>query len=107
MITYNKGEKLMKISQVNNQQTNFKGGLVGRKGAADLVLEQIPSLAGRVAEGLIERAARYDYFVFSPAERDEELAVAKALRRSHYEVMQLGDSSIPLTMKELKAKMGE
>lgn len=32
----------MKISQVNNQQTNFKSGIVAQKGSAEIILSMVP-----------------------------------------------------------------
>lgn len=95
----------MKISQINNQQTNFKGGVVGKPGSANLILEAYPALKGRVAQGKIVIGKMRDYFVFSPLEEaGMQVMVSDRLNRARMLEMSIGDRSAqePITMKELR-----
>jgi len=96
----------MKISQVNNSQPNFKGGIVALKGAAEMILKDRPQLANRVVKGLIKLdLPNHDYFLFSTDEYSLEREVGEELHKLKKGAMHIIDpffSYVPeLTMEQL------
>lgn len=92
----------MRIAQINNQQTNFEGGVVGKKGAVKFITDAYPDLARRVEQGLIDgNKPTYDFFVFSPTESHMQAMVSDKLNAAKMLVMSIGDSSEPTTIQSL------
>lgn len=94
----------MKLSQSIsiNQSTNFKGGIVAKKGAAGL-FAGIKELAGRKERGLIEEGEHFDFFLFSKDEIDLERRMNEALMDFRLKIARFCDISEypPMTMEKL------
>lgn len=73
----------MKIAQLNNQQINFNGGIVAKKGAARIIRVMYPEVAEKAAigetVGIKDDLPKFDYFLFTPVESKLEGVVRRAL----------------------------
>jgi len=97
----------MKVSQVNNSQPNFKGGIIAKKGAAELLLGANVEIRKMAAEGRIRYdLPRFDYFLFTGGEHNLESRVENHLSKVlGMHVASVGNSicpnTPPLTMETL------
>jgi len=94
----------MKISQVNNSQPNFKGGIIAQKGAALIIKRIFPKLAQKAKTVTVKAdLPDFDYFLFSETEKALESEVSYTLNYIlGMEKAQFSDHFMPKhTMNEL------